>query len=536
MNEVTHAIHTGSPESLQQSEAFDAIIIGAGAAGGLAAERLAKSGLTVLLLDAGFCRTFTEAPFRWLVSEIVGRAANPNFLPYVPSPLLNHARRGLRFIGSVRQRVQTKCYAWERLPAAFVDDVESPYTTPPDRPFHWIRARTLGGRVVIPGHGRQYFRLGMDDFCPQDGKSPAWPISEEDISPWYADIEKRLGLSGTLDHLPWLPDGEIVNVIEPTPVEAALMKKVESRWPGFQSVLGRFAPPADTLVGAAKTKRLTVRQGAVVREVVVKHRKVSGVKWFDQQSKSECEARAPLVFLCASALESTRILMLSKDAENGRQLAAGSNALGHYLMDHIMMKAEGSGPELPSETPVKIEDGRCVYLPRFDARNDGRPKPRRGFGVQVYQADTALSRSYFLAVSFSEMLPRHSNTVHINPAKTDHWGIPTLHINCSFDETDLEQARQQTEALRELAETMNVSLDRIDVKLPIPGSAIHECGTARMGHDPRSSVLDRYNQCWDASGLYVTDSSSFPSQGSQNPTLTVMALTARACDHALRSR
>jgi choline dehydrogenase-like flavoprotein len=536
MNDLSRAIHTGSPESLQQSEVFDAIVIGAGAAGGLAAERLAQSGLRVLLLDAGLRPTFVETPFRWLLSEVVRRAANPNFLPYAPPALLNQGRRGLRLVGRLRQKVQTKCYAWERDPMAFVDDVKCPYTTPPNRPFCWIRARTLGGRMGIPGHGRQYFRLGADDFFPRDGESPAWPLSEEDISPWYADVERRLGIFGTRDQLPWLPDSDIVNLLEPTSVETALMKKTESRWPGFKPVLGRFAPPADTLEGAARTKRLTLRQGAVVREIVVRDRKVSGVKWFDQQSGNACEARAPLVFLCASALESTRILMLSKDAADGRPLAADSNALGHYLMDHIMMKAEGSGPALPSETPVRLENGRCVYLPRFDARNDGIPKSRRGFGVQVFQADMALNRSYFHAVSFSEMLPRHENSVKIHPNKTDHWGIPTLHISCSFGEKDLEQTRQQTKALRELADTMNVSLARLDEEPPIPGSAIHECGTARMGLNPTNSVLDRYNQCWDASGLYVTDSSSFPSQGSQNPTLTVMALTARACDHALRSR
>jgi choline dehydrogenase-like flavoprotein len=262
---------------------------------------------------------------------------------------------------------------------------------------------------------------------------------------------------------------------------------------------------------------------------------VTGVRWFDQASRSERKAAAPLVFLCASALESTRILMLSQDSANGRAIGAQSNALGHYLMDHVVIGAEGIGTVLPGERPVKIDDGRCVYLPRFDARDDGTPKPARGFAVQVYQALMARDRLYFVAVSQAEMLPRHENRVTLNRQRVDHWGIPTLHIDCSHGEHDLKRAAGQTEALRALADAAKVSLDRIDETPSPPGHAVHECGTARMGLDPAASVLDPNNQCWDAAGLYVTDSASFPSQGSQNPTLTIMALTARACARALRT-
>lgn len=355
------------------------------------------------------------------------------------------------------------------------------------------------------------------------------------MDPWYADVEQRLGMSGTRDGLPWLPDSEITYSLTPTAAEAALMNLVKARWPQFAPVLGRYAPPADTLNGAARTSRLALRQGAIVRAIEVENRRVVGVRWFDRADRREHKVRAPLVFLCASALESTRILMLSQDAVNGRAIGAQSNALGHYLMDHVMLEAEGIGAALPGAQPVRIEDGRCVYLPRFDARDSGAPKSGRGFGVQVYQGDVGQGRSYFCAVAFSEMLPRAENRIVLDRQRVDRWGIPALHIDCSHGEHDLRHASDQTEALRALAGAAGVSLDRIDETPSPPGLAVHECGTARMGLDPATSVLDPNNQCWDAAGLYVTDSASFPSQGSQNPTLTVMALTARACAHALRS-
>jgi choline dehydrogenase-like flavoprotein len=534
-SDLADAIHRGAPDRLERPGTFDAIVIGAGAAGGLAAERLTQAGLKVLVLDAGFRPSFFHSPFRRFVAEAVSRAANPNFLPFMPPSLLQKGRWALRKAGRVRQGIQTQCYAWERRPDAFVDDLDCPYTTPPDRPFLWIRARALQGRVGIPGHGRLYFRLGHDDFAPPDGLSPVWPFALNEMDPWYSDVEKRLGIAGAQDGLPWLPDSEIKHALTPTAAEAALMGQVKARWPQFRPVLGRYAPPANTLVGAAHTGRLTLRQGAIAREVDVKNGKVTGVQWFDQASHSIRKAQAPLVFLCASALESTRILMLSQDAATERAIGSQSDALGHYLMDHIILHAEGSGAALPGEATVKMEDGRCVYLPRFDARDDGAPQPGRGFGVQIYQVDMGQSRSYFGAAAFSEMLPRHENRVTLNRQQLDRWGIPILHIDCSHGTQDLARIADETKALRALADAAGIALSRIDERASPPGHAVHECGTARMGNDPATSVLDPHNQCWDAAGLYVTDSASFPSQGSQNPTLTVMALTARACAHALQS-
>ena len=340
-------------------------------------------------------------------------------------------------------------------------------------------------------------------------------------------------MSGARDGLAWLPDSEIANLLTPTEAEAELIARVKARWPGSYPVLGRYAPPADTLEGAARTGRLALRRGAIVRAVEVERGRATGVRWFDRASGSERSVAVPLVFLCASALESTRILMLSHDAASGHGVGAGSNALGRYLMDHVMLKADGIGGALPGPWPTRIEDGRCVYLPRFDARDSDTPRPGRGFGVQIYQASIGRDRSFFSAVAFSEMTPRAENQITLDPQQSDRWGIPALRIDFSFGEPELKRAYDQTTALRLLTEVAEVSPNYIDEFPSPPGSAVHECGTARMGMDPATSVLDPNNQCWDAAGLYVTDGASFPSQGSQNPTLTIMALTARACAHAL---
>src|SRR5262249_23511983 len=152
-----------------------------------------------------------------------------------------------------RQPVQSHCYAWEQAPDAYVDDRDCPYVTPPDRPFIWVRARMLGGRLAVPGHGRQYFRFGPNDFSPPDGLSPAWPLQPNELDPWYALVERRLGLSGMHDGLPWLPDSEITNFLNPTHVEAMLRDRIVARWPDARPILGRYAPPLNALGAAAET-------------------------------------------------------------------------------------------------------------------------------------------------------------------------------------------------------------------------------------------------------------------------------------------
>ena len=192
---------------------------------------------------------------------------------------------------------------------------------------------------------------------------------------------------------------------------------------------------------------------------------------------------------------------------------------------------------MPSE-PVPAEPGRCVYLPRFDLRDTvqaGEPGGR-GYGVQIYRWSLGRGRSYFNAVSFAEMTPRAENRVVLDPQRRDAFGLPVLRIACGHSPAEVRQAGDQSAAIRELGALLSIGFHRLDERPATPGTAMHECGTARMGDCPTNSVLDPTNQCWDATGLYVTDASAFPSQGAQNPTLTILALTARACRHATRGR
>ena len=206
--------------------------------------------------------------------------------------------------------------------------------------------------MVVPGHGRQYYRLAPDDFSCTDGLSPPWPLRTAELDPWYGLVERRLGLAGMRDNVPWLPDSELSYVLSPTPAEAALQLVIAGRWLGARPVLGRFAAPFDALEAAALTGRLLIRTGAIAREIEVDGSgHVRGAIWIDQQNHSEERARAPLVFLCASALESTRLLLLSRSTRSPEGLGASSGALGHYLMDHVMVSAQGWGPPLVADGP-----------------------------------------------------------------------------------------------------------------------------------------------------------------------------------------
>ena len=506
----------------------DAIVVGAGAAGGWAAMLLTEAGLRVLVLDASIPR----APFRRLVGRFIGRLSTTDGPSFLPPALVAPARIAAKMLGRWRQPVQSRCMLWDVSPNFFVDDRECPYVTPSDRPFVWVRVRMLGGRVAVPGHGRQYYRLGPSDFTPTDGLSPAWPLEANGLDPWYALVERRLGLSGMHDNIPWLPDSILAHHLRLTPAETELRNKVMDRWPSARVIAGRYASPLNSLEMAACTGLLQCRQGAIVREISVDSSgSVSGVVWVDHLTKSERRSSAPLVFLCASALESTRILMLSRSRNGSKGLGQESGALGRYLMDHVLVSAEGIGPPITQEA---APTDRCLYLPRFDAR-DSRSFQGRGYGVQLYLG-TIGSRLHFTAHSFAEMLPRWANRISLDPTQRDAWFIPVPRIDCAYSDVEMDRARDQTQALRQLAELLKVEVTRIHETPEPPGSSYHECGTARMGKDPKDSVVDPNNECWDARGLYVTDAACFPSQGIQNPTLTILALTARACHHALRAK
>ena len=526
-HELIRSIENTTLEALAGSAQIDAIVVGAGAAGGTAAMLLSEAGLTVLVLDAGWPIDFLQAPFFCASSAAIRTVADPRLQTLLPPSVLNAGRKALKAIGRLRQPIQSRCFAWEMAPESFVQDYECPYINEAGTTFHWFRTRQLGGRMVLPGHGRQYYRLPPRDFSPTDSLSPDWPFNADELNPWYDFIEKRLGLSGSTEDSHWLPRSIVTHKRTASPAEEELRQILTARWPATQPVLSRFAPALPALDIAARNGRLLCRQGAIVRDVLTDgRRRACGVRWYDRRTRSLQTVKAPLVFLCASGLESTRILLCSNCCTG-----PSADILGKFLMDHVLVSGFGIGSKLPGG-PVIAESGRCVYV-HFENRSSAGSKPGRGYGVQIYRWSRGRDKSFFNAVSFAEMTPRPENRVVLDPLQTDAWGMPILRFHCQHNSVELGVSKEQSTTLGEIAELLHVRMIKLDTIAAPAGTAMHECGTARMGSVPEDSVLDPYNQCWDTRGLYVTDASAFPSQGTQNPTLTILALTARACHHAL---
>ncbi len=536
LSPLDSALARATEQSVTAETGFDAIVVGAGAAGGYAAKLLTEGGLNVLVLDAGLSPGFWQAPYRRTYASLVNALADPAWMERLPMKLVNLGRKGLKLGGRIRQPVQTKCFAWEMGPENLVDDRENPYATPKDSPFLWFRARQLGGKMTVPGHGRQYFRMADQDLNPKDGLSPKWPVSVQEMAGWYERAETDLHLTGQTDGTPWAPDSALAEQLDILPAEAALLAEIQERWPNTQPIMGRFAAPPDDLADAAATGKLTCRQGAVVSKVEVDpDGKARGVSFYDKRAGKTLTAHAPIVFLGAAALESTRLLMLSKSDRHPGGIGGDSGALGKNLMDHVVVGCGGVGKGLAGE-PIELMPGRCVYVPRFDLRYACEKATDRGYGVQLYQSSIGKGRSNFTAVSFGEMLPSAENKITLNENKRDKWGVPTLKIDCKFSEFEIKRATDQSFALKAVAKELDVDLYHLDDRPAPPGTAIHECGTARMGDAPNNSVLDPNNECWDAPGVFVTDGAAFPSQGTLNPTLTIKALTARACAHVISKR
>jgi choline dehydrogenase-like flavoprotein len=532
---IARAIRSTTLEAIRAPGKIDAIVVGAGAAGGLAAALLTEAGLRVLVLDAGWRVKFWQAPLRRIQSAAFSFLSDARLLQRLPPALVWKSQRLLQLMGSRRQPVQSECYAWPSAPDTFVDDRDWPYEAESGTPYNWIRVHCLGGRMIVPLHGRQYYRHGPADWYPSDGRSPAWPFAAEDLDRWYDLVETRLTLSGGRDGSRWIPNSRLAAIRDPSPAEAEFISRIKAAYPAAEIVLGRYAPPYNSLQAAAETGRLLCRQGAVARHIDIDPEgRATGVVFHDRANGSLEHARAPLIFVCASTLESTRILLTSTSEHLPNGPGGASGALGRHLMDHVSIKVEGVGPALPRSDRPSAQ-GDCIYLPRFDLSRGIESGTGRGFGVRVYLSPGGQERSYFVAVADSEMLPRAENVVTLSPRR-DVIGFPTLRIRCSHSADEMAVAELQRKALIEIAALAGAHLNSVPEGAAVPGSSIHEVGTARMGSEPENSVLDPFNECWDARGLFVTDGASLPSIGLQNPTLTIMALTARAVDRAVGSR
>jgi len=525
-------------------QTFDAIVVGSGAAGGWAAKELTEQGLTVLLLEAG--RTIT---------------------PEVDFPVPARAERRLmsRIIGGLAgQQIQMRCPAFNgRTRWFFVNDRANPYTTPAGQPFNWFRGRQVGGRLHT--WARLAVRISDREFkgASHDGAGVDWPLAYADLAPYYDAVETFLGVYGSADGIPSVPDGRYVGPFAMSRQELDFKRAVESAFPdrrviGARVVTHDLGRVPRTVRAAQDTGRLTLRSDAVVHRIAVESAtgRATGVSFVDRNTRTRAEARANVVVLCASTIETLRILFNSACPQHPAGLGNSSGLLGHYVMDHVLVGIGGPVPHYEPQCAERAVDpydfGRAsgFYIPRF--RNTAQPHPdfRRGYAVQG-----GIGRSpYWYFMAHGEMLPRLENRVCIDTCVTDAWSIPVARISCRQSSNETAMIADALRTMREMADVAGLR-----IRIPpsgklmeaaairawrgrlfsrsgafLPGSAIHEMGGARMGDDPRTSVLNRFGQCWDARNVFVTDGACFPSGCSQNITLTIMALTARTCDYLVQ--
>ncbi|MDX2150789.1 MAG: GMC family oxidoreductase [Bryobacteraceae bacterium] len=535
------------------AQVFDVIVVGSGATGGWAAKQLTEAGMRVAMLEAGpkiTPRDFTEHVQTWQLPYL---GLNPKILRDRP--------------------IQGRCYACrEQNYRWFVNDHENPYTQ--EKPFNWIRMRVLGGRSL--SWGRQSYRMSDLDFkaASHDGYGDDWPVGYEELVPYYEQVERYVGISGQAEHLPQLPDSVFQPPMEMTCTELALRKAVKEKM-GRTVTIGRvailtkalngrqachycgpceqgcstfsyFSSPFTTIAAAQKTGRLTLITDAVAARVAMKDGKAAGISYVDRTSRDLREVRGKIVVLCASTLESTRLLLNSG-------ICNSSGVLGRYLMDHIYQGgAWGTMPQFEAKPWVGMpRRPNGIYVPRF--RNvkekttngfirgygyQGGAMPEfnynaPGFGAKYKEAVRTGAWQMSLGL-WGECLPRKESYVEIDKDRVDAWGIPVLKINMEWGDNEKklwEDGRQQAAEMLEAAGAKNV---QVTGTYSIPGFCIHEVGTARMGSDRKTSVLNKYCQSWDVENLFVTDGAAWVTIGCQNPTLTMMALTVRTCDYIVR--
>jgi len=547
---------------------FDAIVVGSGISGGWAAKELTERGLNVLLLERG--KNVEH------IKDYVNATKGPWEYPH----------RGRRtFAMEEAYPVLKRDYPLsERNLDWWASDKDSPYTE--IKRFDWYRGYQVGGRSLT--WGRQSYRLSDLDFSAnaREGIAVDWPIRYAELKPWYDHVERFAGISGSKERLPQLPDGEFQPAMPLNCGESLIAERLLSKFGGQRRIIpgrtanlteslpGRapcqyrsacslgcpygayFSSQSSTLPAAMATGRLTLRPFAIVSELNYDpdSRRVVGVRVKDAVTDNTTEYQAKIVFLCASTLNSTWLLMNSATDIWPGGLGSSSGALGHNLMDHhFRLGARGRIEGLEDRYYYGARP-TSFYLPRYQNMRGDKRDYLRGFGYQGGASREDWSRAVrelgvggafkdamaqpgqwsIGATAFGEMLPYHENQVSIDHSRVDKWGMPVLAIDCEMRENELLMRKDMATDMAETLEAAGVKDVATYDAGYAPGQGIHEMGTARMGVDPKSSVLNRYNQVWDALNVFVTDGASMTSSANQNPSLTYMALTARAADHAVK--
>ncbi len=546
---------------------YDVLIVGSGASGGWVAKEVAERGLSVLMLEAGPPRVPTR-----------------DFTEHVWPYQLKYRGFGDQQRLLENQPVQRLCYACDEYSHQFfINDHEHPYTFPADKPFMWIRGRQVGGKTFC--WARESYRYSDNEFkaASRDGYGEDWPISYKELEPYYDRVENFIGVSGSREGLAQFPDGQFLPpmALSCGAVQAQQVIGRKFGWrvmPDRVAVLtvphrGRpachycdqcqrgcftasyFNSPSVTLPAAARTGKLTLVSDAVVSHVLMnRHGQAEGVHYIDRSTHQGREAYGRVVVLAAAALESTRILLNSRSPQFPHGVGNQEGVLGRYLMDHFTI--EGGGGMMPSLRSSKREPvGRpCGFIIpkyanvgtnrnssflrgyRFDGDGSqelyGHAFLLPEFGDAWRQRVRADIPYYFGIGAQGECLPRKDNYVTLDPHKKDAWGIPVLHIVSSYGENEHAMAKAMRADVSAVLDEMKLSeVTPPGEALSVFGKNIHECGTARMGNDPRTSVVDRNCSVHGVRNLFVSDGAVFVTQGCYEPTLTIMAISARVGEY-----
>tara|TARA_B100002019_G_scaffold285694_1_gene295055 strand:+ start:544 stop:2238 length:1695 start_codon:yes stop_codon:yes gene_type:complete len=546
---------------------YDAIVIGSGISGGWAAKELCEKGLKTLVLERG---RMVEH-----IKDYPTASMHPWEFPH---------RGKIPYKVKKENPIISRCYAFsEATEHFFVKDKEHPYLQ--KKPFDWIRGYQVGGKSLMwARHTQRWSDLDFEANA-KEGIAIDWPIRYKDIAPWYSYVEKFVGISGNRDGLPQIPDGEFLPPMKLNCVEKFAKETFAKHYPNRQMVISRtanltkshggrgpcqyrnicnrgcpfagyFSSNSATLPAAEKTGNMTLRPFSVVHSIIydTKKGKANGVRIIDTNSKEVIEYFSKIIFVNASTLNSTLILMNSKSSRFPEGLGNESGELGHNLMDHnynAKVRGEHQGFKDKYYLGRRPTGG---YIPRFrNFRSDTQKDFLRGYsfgcrasrpagdesakmlvGASLKENLTSLGPWQFTMTGMGECLPYHENKIILSEEKVDEWGIPLIEIDAEYKENERTMERDMVQTAMEMMDKSGFkNIEDLKEKRNL-GLNIHEMGTARMGKNPKTSVLNKFNQIWGAKNVFVTDGACMTSSACQNPSLTYMALTARAVDHAVK--
>jgi len=551
------------------SNSFDAIVVGTGMSGGWAAKELTEKGLKTLVLDRGRMVKHGQYPTA---------TTDPWDLPY-----------GNRITQETRERKPVQSRSVYPTPANthwFVDDLDNPYTEV--NRFDWIRGYHVGGRSLM--WARQSYRFSPMDFeaNAKEGVGVPWPVTYDEIAPWYDYVETFAGISGSIEGIPTLPDGKFLPPMELNCVENDFQKRISDKL-GRKLIIGRvanlsaplthkespqrgtcqyrnlcirgcpyggyFSSVSATLPSAERTGNMTLLPNKIAYELIYDNARgrATGVRVLDAESGAHTDYFAKVIFLCASTLGSAFIMLNSTSTRFPNGFGNDSGELGHNLVDHL--KAAGVNATVDGFLDVAYTGRRAngYYIPRY--RNVGNDKRSylRGFGYQGRASRSGSGRfnnnaligdelkqaikepgPWTLNASpFGEILPNHLNFASIDRSRKDKYGLPVLKLDVQLRDNERAMQKEMVNDAVEMFEAAGYKDIKVGKDDYAPGLSIHEAGAARMGKDPKTSVLNKFNQVHACKNVFVTDGSFMASSACQNPSLTYMAFTARAVDHAV---